>query len=296
MKRVFSTSLVPADTKIAGGFKAGGSFVDLHKWADELFGAAIPGPWLTCYMLRRFGWPNSGSDSHKELCAWVLSTPIPGLFLSVSPYLGDSNFHFGVRFTEEVGRKLMSDPGRESFQKRRAAAISAWWNRSGRKKYTLGTGTIEGDEDELVQEYGRKDGKVYGLWRRRRGHSRFGKNALPTDKYTGMVFWWLGEFLKEKHPEVLLPKMTRGERTRRVSRFGLAARHAVRATLRDLLNPTSVRDLSFNVFGDTERTPEAVARVKGTTPTGHFAGAGYIPDRWLAEQAKKERQVAATAA
>lgn len=295
MKRAFSTSLAPADAGITGGFKAGGA-VDLHKLADELFGAAVSGPWLTCYMLRRFGWPNIGSDDHKEIASWALTTPISGLFLSVSPYLGDANFHFGVYFDAKVGAGLLSDPGRESWVKRRDAAIVAWWNRTGRKRYTLGTGSVEGDGDELVYEYGRKDGKVYGLWRRKRSHSRFGKNHLPTGQARGMAFWWLGEFIKTTHPEVQLPKMTARERANRKSRFHVAARHAIHATLRDLLNPTSVRDLSFNVFGNTEITPEAVARAKGTTPVGHFEGAGYTPDAWRDKQAEKANSNAPKAA
>ncbi len=116
----FETSLKPSKAKWVGGYKAGA--IDPSKIADEVMGQ-VDGPWLTCYMLRRFGWPNFGSDGYKELCSWSLVTPLPGLWMTVTPFLGGgSNLHFGVLFDAETGRELERDPGRESFWRRRERA------------------------------------------------------------------------------------------------------------------------------------------------------------------------------
>lgn len=52
---------------------------------------------LFAYLFRRFGYPNFGWDDYKELAKYVLTTPHPGLVLSVVPYVGnDTNLH--IRF------------------------------------------------------------------------------------------------------------------------------------------------------------------------------------------------------
>lgn len=272
----FTASLAPGTSKIAGGFGAGGA-INPAKFADELFKGVIPGPWLCCYMLRRFGWPNSGSDPYKNLCSWTLTTPMRGLFLCVTPYLGRSNLHFSVRFTKEVGDQIMSDPGREAFLARRDKVIVKWWNTTGRKLYSIGGWTKDGDEDELVYPYAEQEGKVYGLWRRKPNHK--GINDVP--KKDGYFAWWLARFLKEKHPEVKIPKMSQRERKARTSRFHIQARSAIKATMRDLLRPTNVRDISFTPFGDIERDASAIERYAKQKEAGYFEGAGYSAAGWF---------------
>jgi hypothetical protein len=287
MKKIpFTSGLAPATTRLSGGFAAGGP-VDPCQWADEVFGGEVPGPWLCCYMLRRFGWPNSGSDDLKDLCRWVLTTPMPGLYLGISPYLGGSNLHFSVRFNKAVGSQITIDPGRTSYFSRRRKAIGRWWARKGRHLYTFGVGTKEGDSDELIHLYAEEDGKVAGLWRRTPAHTW--PNRIPGKN--GWVVWWLGEFIAKRHPEVRLPKMTKKEIGRRMSRFQIRVRAAVKATLRDLLRPTRIRDLSFSPFGDIDRTPEAVRRYSGQEETGYFEGAGIAPQYWFRPRRIARRRI-----
>src|ERR1035438_3047467 len=126
----FTTQLAPPMAERCGGFGSGGG-CDPRDYATELFKDEVPGAMLACYMFRRFGWPNAGSDPYKNSWAWLLTTPMNGLYLNVEPYLGDDgtgykagekynscNLHFAVRFTEKIQRALMHDPGRESFWKR----------------------------------------------------------------------------------------------------------------------------------------------------------------------------------
>lgn len=276
-KTAFTTRLA-SSAAICGGFGAGPN-LDPRALADEVFKGAPEGPWLCCYMLRRFGWPNSGSDDYKELCAWTLTTPMPGLYLRIDPYLGGSNLHFGVRFNKEVEQEVYRDPGRDAYSLRRVQAIEAWWKAVGRKLYTFGAGKKEGDEDELVKAYSTQNDMVSGLWKRTPRH-KWGRVIPGGKKWRAMVIYWLGEFIEENHPEVKLPKMTKREMARRKTRFHLRINAAIKVTLRDLLRPTNVRDISFTPFGDIERTAEAIERFNGQKAAGYFEGAGYAPSYW----------------
>ena len=88
----------------------------------EYIGKPIHGAWLTAYMIRRFGPPNAYSDDHKNLCSWTITTPLKGLALLVTPYLGspyqglkpkpgekptwDSCLHFGYRYSGELAKAI----------------------------------------------------------------------------------------------------------------------------------------------------------------------------------------------
>jgi len=295
MTSPFTSSLISAKAAAISGGYASGS-INPAKIADELFGGEAPGPWLTCYMLRRFGWPNEGSDPYKNFCTWTLTTPMDGLYLAVTPYLGGSNLHFAVRFSEEVGRKLESDPGRDSFLARKERSVMRWWRTEGSKLYVWGMGKEEGDEDELVHAYGElrsQPGMVCGLWRRTTRHNR--RSAKLPDGGS-MLAWWLAEkVIKTTHPEYRLPTMTKREKDRRQSRFQIRAIRALRLAMADLLRPTNIRDLSFNVFGDVERTPAAIERSKGLANVAYFPGAGCTPEYWFGLSAKDRSAYEASA-
>lgn len=243
MTSPFEPMLCPPSTLWSRGY-ASGPGLSSHKVADKVLKESLPGEWLTCYMIRRFGWPNIGSDPDKDLCSWMLTTPLEGLYLVVSPYLGKGNLHFAIRFTQEVEEKLHHDPELESYLDQRWGAIRTWWADQGSKLYALGVGKNEGDEDELVHLYGEtREGLVGGLWRRPLKVER-APDPLPED---AMVFWWLGDFIKENHPEMVLPIWRK--RAPQKTEFQLQAEAAVEATIRSLLRPIFVRDLMFNPFG-----------------------------------------------
>ncbi len=271
----FQTELAPSKSDACAGFAASGS-IDPCTWADELYKGVVPGPWLCCYMLRRFGWPNAGSDDYKNLCSWSLTTPIDGLYLLVTPYLGSSNLHFAVNFNKVVQSQIGKDPGREAYFARRETAVLRWWNATGRKLYTIGGGTVEGDEDVLVHPYSEQDGKVWGLWKRTPAHAKLGANKLPAG-----LWRWLGQFVDEQHPKAKLPRITKREQAARVSRYNLRVKAAITATLKDLLRPTYVRDISFTPFGSIEDSPEAIERYSNQKTAEYFHGAGNTPEYWF---------------
>ena len=57
----------------------------------EVCGDAVRYGELFAYCFRRFGYPNIGWDGYKQLASYVLSTPHPDLFLSITPYVGDTS-------------------------------------------------------------------------------------------------------------------------------------------------------------------------------------------------------------
>ena len=280
--RAFVAGLAPANAKITGGFASSGQ-VRPDDLADQVFKTAASGAWLACYMIRRFGWPNRGSDDHKELCSWTLTTPMPGLFLAVSPYLGDSNLHFGVRFDDRVGQMIRRDPGRDSYLRRLHKSVLKWWDSEGSSLYVLGTGKKEGDVDELVHAYASKGDEVLGLWRRKPAHHRRG-DGLGSARNNSLVTYWLWEFIKQKHPKANIPKgMTARERAWNCTAGHKQICTAIRATLRDLRRPVMVRDLGLSPFGNVERDPAAIRLSAGLEPADYFAGAGYTPEAWQAK-------------
>lgn len=291
---------------ITGGFGSGGK-INPGKWATELYKGEMSGPWLCCYMLRRFGWPNEGSDDYKNLMSWTLTTPMAGLYLCVTPYLGHggtpkeaaenakygcANLHFGVRFSKVVGENMERDPVRDRFFERQQNMVRRWWKTKGRAAYTFGCGKVSDADETLVHEYGKADekkhpGMVWGLWKRIPEHDKFKAN----DKWlkNGMALWWLSDFVDENHKEVRFPRMTKRERAERMTPFQIQVRSAIKATLKDLLRPTNVRDISFTPFGDIERTPEAVKRYSNQPQVRYFVGAGNTPEYWFTSATAKEK-------
>ncbi len=288
----FQTSLAPTRSGACAGFAASGQ-IDPSQWATQLYHGTVSGPWLLCYMLRRFGWPNVGSDDYKQLVSWNLKTPMPGLYLCVTPYLGSgSNLHFSVRFDKNVQAKINRDPGRESFLRRRNEAVLDWWTKTGMKLYAWGVGLKVGDRDTLAYKYcdDPKDGsRVYGLWKRT--VTMKGNRGLP--KRLSMKAWWLGQLMSKLHPELRLPQMTKREETTRTSRFDLRVQAAIKVTLIDLLRPVSVRDVSFTIFGTIEQTPPALQRYTKRKPAGRFAGAGYTPEYWFNHKTQADALIVA---
>lgn len=286
----FETKLCAIDTKWHSGY-AGGNGMDVHKVADEALGGVVPGPWLTCYMIARFGWPNTGCDPYKNLCSWMLTTPMEGLYLSVTPYLGGGgNYHFAIRFTEEIGEELDRDPGREAFVRRRDEAVRAWWKEHGSKIYAIGEGLKDGDEDEIVHIYGEQDGIVAGLWRLPLKVDRPPEDLPEMPMFT----WWLSDIISKHHPEADIPsRMNDQERADRgPTDFQRRAAEAVKAAIVDLLRPTRVRDIDFNIFGRPEKSTKAQETIEGRTPTERWEGTGYAAEYWFTTVSAKKAETA----
>jgi hypothetical protein len=70
---------------------------------------------LPVYMIRRFGYPECGSDDHKDIMGgWRITTPEPGLVLSVTPCGSGIPYSIGYGFSSAAARELET-------------AHDAWW-------------------------------------------------------------------------------------------------------------------------------------------------------------------------
>lgn len=79
---------------------AGSGIVDPGAFAD-LTGNAEYGP-LFAYMYRRFGVPEFGSDDHKEIANWYITTPDENVVLRVSPRPSGCRYSFGYMINTAV--------------------------------------------------------------------------------------------------------------------------------------------------------------------------------------------------
>lgn len=170
----------------AGWHGAASGLVDPSDLAAELVTPEMQvwdGPWLACYMLRRFGWPNMGSDDYKNFMSWALTTPMEGVCLTVTPYMGCSRdkkrhvreaidgfraFHFGYLITDKVEESVNPQPQEhiEAGQRQRAF-LQDWWLNTGRHQF--GLLWCHPDEGEtLVVQIGEPtdDEHVFGFYQR----------------------------------------------------------------------------------------------------------------------------------
>lgn len=148
--------------------KLAAELLTTHEWS---------GPWLACYMLRRFGWPNIGSDDYKELMSWALTTPMEGLYLTVTPYMGRDQqllrngqasgvdaLHFGYLHTEPVGKRMSFwAPACRATMAARASRVNEWWKTTGHLKFVW-AGCRKEEGQQCVMETVERNEVTWGLY------------------------------------------------------------------------------------------------------------------------------------
>jgi len=87
---------------------------DKHNWGGAMGGLTWPGEYaesvmgpinwgeLFAYMYRRFGPTEYGSDYHKEIACWYITTPDPNVVLVVTPRPSSIRFCFGYHVNERI--------------------------------------------------------------------------------------------------------------------------------------------------------------------------------------------------
>lgn len=78
-----------------------GGFVWTEDFMPDEIKTMEYGP-LFAYMYRRFGVPEYGSDSHKEIANWYVTTPDPSVSLCVSPRPSGVEHSFGFSIDMSV--------------------------------------------------------------------------------------------------------------------------------------------------------------------------------------------------
>ncbi len=91
-------------------------FMDPGAFAGEI-GNPEYGP-LFAYMYRRFGVPEFGSDNHKEIANWYITTPDEAVMLCVSPRPSGGRYSFGYMINTAVYHE---GRGRQTWAKGNAA-------------------------------------------------------------------------------------------------------------------------------------------------------------------------------
>ncbi len=226
--------------------------------ARTVFGKTLDGPSLFAYLFRRFGYPNVGWDDYKQLVEYALTTPIPGLYLTVYPSLGtdrDPGFHFGCLFNKKVAERMYAADHRRND--RYFAKLHAWAG-----KHLVCGKLAPGEKREVLHEFTDKDNKPNGyvLCKRIKGDSKRLAKWLPRrgTRAWGYASMTVSMIYDKLHPE---PKHRRAKRMAKWRKHNRLPWHkwkhdaiyrankAFEATMLDLLKATNVRDLYFNAAG-----------------------------------------------
>lgn len=101
---------------------AGGGFVWIEDFLPEQFIKAEYGS-LFAYMYRRFGIPQYGSDGHKEIAIWYITTPDPHVALRVSPKPSGIEHSFGYVIDLRIYNDRRKEKQVKAVQKAMIAAI-----------------------------------------------------------------------------------------------------------------------------------------------------------------------------
>jgi len=95
-----------------------GTFAPSREATQILIGADYGS--LFAYMFRRFGFPQLGSDSHKELVSYVITTEMKGVYLDVSPRPSGIEHSFGYRLTNQINKMCHQERFEPYLTKRKA--------------------------------------------------------------------------------------------------------------------------------------------------------------------------------
>ena len=81
----FTTMPIHSMDQIANCYQASGGFLLPTEIARHYCDIAFAVGKIMAYGFRRFGYPVNDWDDDKELCQWIVTTPMSGVFLSIKP-------------------------------------------------------------------------------------------------------------------------------------------------------------------------------------------------------------------
>ncbi len=215
----------------------------------SLFPKTIDYGHLFAYLFRRFGYPNVGWDDYKNLVCYMLTTPLPNLFMRITPYVGDDvdlSFQFIATDADRKAVRLWEDADRIAWESRRldwveARGLPAWMPEWVEKC------------NEAVQ---RDFGVPVTTWRDSLHWAEMylGHNRAPEGQFPEVVGFLksMGEFPEAK------PGIRR--RIGNVSEWAdhdplKALAEAAIAAMKDLSRPVRVRDCAINAYGRADELP-----------------------------------------
>jgi hypothetical protein len=273
------TSTAVTKQQLPGKRVSGG--IQNYDWCRYLpwqeLGNVIPGAALAAYVFRRFGLPNLGGDPHKDFGNWLITTPYPGLYLGIRPYMGQSvtgvarkfsakkwNAYYGAlnHFYLAFDRKLKDEAERrvasEKYLQQLVNRTVLWWHQVCSKQFTIKVW----DAKKLAES---------GLTVFYAANADYKASRFPAvtaycgpsnEKLVERYALILSDVVEQLHPKLVASLKKTNIAARRRWKESLK-RHplpnitptqrkmaaAIRETLRGLLHPTYVRDVYFNALG-----------------------------------------------
>lgn len=262
---MFRTALLDGFEGSWRGFRADGD-LDVSELAEQVLGPTMHGGECFAYLFRRFGYPNIGWDDYKDLVQYLLSTPMTGLGLIVRPYLGEptTDLMFSVMMDEELSQRWHRSSPRvveweEMFEKARAWAGDRF--------------VLVYEAREVCNPAGwymrdRQEGEAATLMERPvLSEDADDEERAACDRQAAfnraLIKYWAAE-----HPAEMEARANAREalwampQRERPGLVGEVAR-ALSEAMEDLLRPTYVRDVPFNILGRDnlpDLEPEVYAR------------------------------------
>ncbi len=121
MAKKWHSKIVKHPTVSDGWRGAMGGLVFVEDFMPDDVRKMEYGP-LFAYMYRRFGVPEWGSDSHKEIANWYITTPDPNVALCVSPRPSGITHSFGYLVNIKKYNDRRDDPNTEAAVKKALTA------------------------------------------------------------------------------------------------------------------------------------------------------------------------------
>ena len=245
----------PEPIKCYGWGGAGSGPLNPGREAEDI-GLPFHGAWLCAYMIRRFGPPNHPSDDHKNLCSWTITTPMRGLALLVTPYLADEgkisedrmSLHFGYRHSKSVRKAIDKATIKHRRLDEMEDKVARWQHR----KY-VGIYLKDAEDREIIwqttPEWHKGDAsKCMAICKAKPQEDRRAYITLAEfRKWSMNIYWPLLKEYEKAHP--FKPRKVPANGRWPQPAFCRRCNLALRASIKALLQPITVRNITFSVSG-----------------------------------------------
>jgi hypothetical protein len=257
---------------------SGGTF-----WLSDLEKTILPGITganLFTYMFRRFGPATLGSDDYKSLCRYRITTPMPGLFLEVTPYVGRGHgLNFGYCLSTELNNAVMHE--QDAPKKRLWRDAAKWYHET-----NIDMIPEPLREQKITPPDGGEPRFWYEIPEAMWCQANFDEWPEPTEMYP--VWRAAIDAYSESFPEKIpTAKVDRGWGNLPDSSIERKCYEAFAAAMRDLLRPVSVRDVYFNCLGYVEDANICSLEKRHGNTAPYAKSSGYGVPRQFVEDPDK---------
>jgi hypothetical protein len=206
---------------------------------------------LFAYLFRRFGYPLMDWDDHKELCGYILTTKIKGVYLDVSPRPSGLSHSFGYILDKAINKQCMIErfapilARRDRFEK---------WRIDNNKEITTSIGWPNSEADHVIA--------VKNWW-----DSHPAWQGIDGGEVEQRLFLQYNRDLERDQQDeynLVEPYVYEDEHTFDEGSLRYLINEALKETITDLLRPVYVRDVPINPYGviDDDKVKKSVSAFK----------------------------------